>query len=114
MKQYSNALINGGDAFNFHAIKPPNLLAQNAATSRSQATHLTYMCGGPFIVRTGKQSSTRPLNSLQMNSNHLWDSETQLRSEMLARKDAPTSDQDTSNKSGSKMWASVNWCYSSL
>lgn len=36
MKQYSNALIDGGDAFNFDANKPPNFLARSAATSRSQ------------------------------------------------------------------------------
>jgi hypothetical protein len=56
MKQYSNALINGGDAFNFNANKPPNLLAQNAATSRSQATHPTHMYSSPSMFRNRKKS----------------------------------------------------------
>lgn len=51
------------------------------------------------------KNSKLPSDELQP----MWDSETLLRSESVARKDAPTSDQNASNKHGSMIWVSTNW-----
>jgi hypothetical protein len=102
----------------FNANKPPNLLAQNAATSRFKQRIYRTSLHRRAIFRTGKSSDCvkhkiskdlcLPFRQTQIT--HAWDSYW-LRSEMLARKDAPTPDQDASYESGNKNWISANMCF---